>query len=444
MAATKNIEIKDIARIGFFGGIRNFFADKKINEWVIFYLLIYIVLLVKFITLKEMDNGAFFGIYSVAVSFYILSRFLLAYFYEPSHIKLNKNYEPTISFCIPAKNEERVIGETIMKAANSYYPKNKLDIIVVNDGSTDNTLSEIQKAQKVAKELGVGVNIINWEVNRGKREAMAECIKQSKSEIIVFVDSDSLVEPDAAKGLVKYFFDDRVGAVAGHAFVANSNKNMITKMQDARYFIAFKAYKGAESLFGSVTCCSGCCSAYRREYLLKILDEWQNQRFLGVKCTYGDDRSLTNSLLRRGYFTLYSPHAVSYTYVPDTFPKFMRQQLRWKKSWIRENLRAGTFMWKRNPIASLSFYLGVILPLLAPVIVVRALIWFPYTTGEVPMYYLFGLVIMAAIYGIYYHIHRRDKGWLYGMLFATFYTLILIWQLPYAILSLRDPKWGTR
>ena len=142
--------------------------------------------------------------------------------------------------------------------------------------------------------------------------------------------------------------------------------------------------------------------------------------------------------------TLFAPEAKAYTFVPDTFKKFMKQQLRWKKSWVRESIKAGLFIWKKNPIMALSFYLGVILPLLAPVIVIRAFIWNPMLNGGTPIFYLLGLLLMAIVYGLYYYIHIRDKRWVYGVLFATFYTIILIWQLPWAILNLRDARWGTR
>lgn len=291
---------------------------------------------------------------------------------------------------------------------------------------------------------GVSVQVIDWKVNKGKREGMAECVRKSQNEIIIFIDSDSFVKTNTAKELVKYFIDSKVAAVAGHAFVANADKNVLTKMQAVRYYVAFKAYKAAEALFESVTCCSGCCSAYKKSHILEVLDKWLNQSFLGVRCTYGDDRSLTNFLLKKGYKAVFSPGATAYTFVPDTFKKFMRQQLRWKKSWVRESIKAGLFIWKKNPIMSISFYLGVILPLLAPVVVFRALFWYPYATGKAPWFYLFGLFLMAIVYGLYYYIFTRDKKWIYGVLFATFYTIILIWQLPWAILNLRDARWGTR
>ena len=424
--------------------VTGFFTTRHINSWVIFFLLIYVVLLIKLVTIREMENNLFFGVYSVVVSLYILSRFFFAYFYDPEPPLQRPGYKPTITFAVPSKNEEENICETIMRIASSDYPKQKFDIIAVNDGSTDRTLQEMLKAKKLAAKKGVDVKVIDWKVNKGKREGMAECVKRSKNEIIVFIDSDSFVEPDTASQLVKYFIDPKVGAVAGHGYVANADTNFLTKMQSVRYYVAFKAYKSAEALFETVTCCSGCCSAYRKSAVMLVLEPWLEQEFLGIRCTYGDDRSLTNFLLKSGYTTLYAPEAKAYTFVPDTFKKFMRQQLRWKKSWVRESLKASCFIWKKNPLMSISFYIGVILPLLAPIIVVRALIWYPYTTGNIPYFYLFGLLLMALIYGLYYYIYMRDRRWVYGVVFATIYTIILIWQLPYAILNIRDARWGTR
>lgn len=424
--------------------ILQFWKDKKINIWVIFFLLIYVVLLIKLITLREIYNNFIFGAYSILVSSYILSRFGLAYFYEHEPESFDKNYQPTISFAVPSKNEEENIRETIIKIAQTDYPKNKMDIIAINDGSSDNTLSEMLEAKKIASKIGVKVIVVDWKINKGKREGMAECIRRSKHDIIIFIDSDSFVEPDTAKELVKYFIDEKVGAVAGHAYVANANVNVLTKMQSVVYYVAFKAYKSSEALFDSVTCCSGCCSAYRRSILTKILYKWVNQKFLGVKCTYGDDRSLTNFFLKRGYKTLYAPEAKSYTFVPDTFKKYRKQQLRWKKSWIRETLKAGTFMWKRNPVASLSFYIGAVLSIMSPLILIRAFVWYPYINHLVPWFYIMGIVLISLIYGLYYYLHTKDKKWLYGTFYARLYALILVWQLPWALLTIRDGGWGTR
>ncbi|MCK5061423.1 glycosyltransferase [Candidatus Parcubacteria bacterium] len=428
-----------------FNKINFFLKIHSINSWVVFYILVYIVLIIKLITITQIDTGFFFKTYSIVVSLYILSRFIISYFYDHKHPKYNIDYEPTVAFGIPSKNEGENIRETILRIANTDYPVDKFEIIAVNDGSDDNTLQEMLKAKEIAKKnKKVLVKVINWKKNRGKRDGMAECVRQSNSEVIIFIDSDSFVEPNTTKELIKYFSDKNVAAVAGHAYVANANINWLTKMQDVRYYVAFKAYKGAEAIFGAVTCCSGCCSAYRTKYVRDVMNDWLSQYFLGVRCTYGDDRSLTNFILRKGYITLYSPSAASHTFVPSTLAQFMKQQLRWKKSWIRESLIAATFIWKRHPIMSTSYLLGVALTLLAPVVVIRTMIWFPFNTGEFPYFYLIGLLLMATIYGMYYYAYKKNNNWIYGVIFSLFYTLILIWQLPYAIITIRDTRWGTR
>ncbi len=417
---------------------------RRVTLWIIFYVIVYVIIVVKFLTWKNLDNNLLFGIYSIAVSFYVLSRFALGYLYNPTPPVFDASYEPTVSFSVPAKNEEENIRETIVRLAASDYPKNKFNIIAVNDGSTDGTLSEMRAAQKEVLEMGVHMEVVDWKVNRGKRAGMAEGVLRSRNEIVVFIDSDSFIEPNTLRELIKYFADKKVAAVAGHGFVANPDTNTLTKMQAVRYYVAFKAYKAAESLFGTVTCCSGCCSAYRREYVLTVIHSWMNQEFLGVTCTYGDDRSLTNFLLEKGYMTLYAPTARAYTVVPDTFKKFMRQQLRWKKSWTKESIKASSFIWRRNPLMSISFYVGIILPLVSPIVAIRAFIWYPYATGKIPWFYLIGLVLMALCYGFYYYIYTQDRRWAYGVFFVVIYTLMLIWQLPWAFLSLRDTRWGTR
>ena len=117
--------------------------------------------------------------------------------------------------------------------------------------------------------------------------------------------------------------DPRVGAVCGHADVLNVRDTWITRMQAVRYFVAFRVVKAAESVFGAVTCCSGCFSAYRREAILPRLEWWENQTFLGVESTFGDDRSLTNCVLR-DWRILYERRAVSHTIVPTTFRAFVK------------------------------------------------------------------------------------------------------------------------
>ena len=164
------------------------------------------------------------------------------------------------------------------------------------------------------------VRVIDLGRNRGKRAAMAPGIRATDAEIIAFVDSDSVLEPDALRSIVQGFADPHVGAICGHADVLNVTETWLTRMQAVRYFVAVQGRARRPSpLFGAVTCCSGCFSVYRREAIMPHLEWWENQTFLGVESTFGDDRSLTNCVLRT-WKVRYESKAVSHTIVPDNLP----------------------------------------------------------------------------------------------------------------------------
>ncbi len=383
----------------------------------------------------------FFAAYGLLVSGYIVSRFAISLFYRPAN---PAGIEPHVAIVMPAFNEEAAIAQSLRSLLALDYPAHKLQIVAINDGSSDGTLRELNT---VAAHADGRVHVIDFPENRGKRAAMAAGIRATDAEIVAFVDSDSVLEEDAMRVLVQGFADEKVGAICGHADVLNIRGTWLTRMQAVRYFVAFKVIKAAESVFSAVTCCSGCFSAYRREAIMPHLDWWEKQMFLGIESTFGDDRSLTNCVLRQWKVT-YEEKAVSHTIVPETFQQFMKQQTRWKRSWTRESLIVGRFIWrKKSPLASLWAYLGIILPLLAPIVAVRAIIWLPLLGGAgAPLIYLIGIYSMALVYGLYYGLKhgRYDTLWIFGVMFVFFYIAFLLWQTYYAILTSRNPSWGTR
>ncbi|TAK04419.1 MAG: glycosyltransferase [Candidatus Manganitrophaceae bacterium] len=376
------------------------------------------------------------NLYSLMISFYILSRFILSYRYRPPR---DVGYQPSVTVIVACKNEEDSIGRTLDAIYRSDYPPDQMEVIAVNDGSTDGTHDEMERA----RERHPGLKVIHFEKNRGKRHGMAAGARVATGDILVYVDSDSFVKRETVRKLVQGFADPTVGAVCGHATVQNARKNLLTKMQEVRYFIAFRIVKAAESIFSAVTCCSGCLSAYRRKPVMEVLDTWLNQRFLGTEATFGDDRSLTNFMLRR-YRVLYHSEAVCTTLVPENYRQFFRQQLRWKKSWIRESLLASTFMWKRHPFVALFFYLGVLFPIISPLVAFENLILPLIGYGSLSLLYIYGAMLMAAIYSLCYLSRFRTGMWVYGIFFSFFYMFVLVWQTYYALLTVRRNHWGTR
>lgn len=272
---------------------------------------------------------------------------------------------------------------------------------------------------------------------------MAAGIRATTADVLVFVDSDSHPDPDAVGLLVQAFADQRVGAVSGISFVRNPYYNTLTRIQAARYFISFQLLKSAESVLGAVTCCSGCFSAYRRAAVVPLLEAWEHQRFLGAPCSYGDDRALTNRVIKDGWRTLYDSRAQAWTDVPTRYAKFFRQQLRWKKSWARESLLLLGHIWRSRPIAFPSVLIAVTAGLLSPIIMIANLLGRTLITGVLPAVYLTGLYLVALNYGLFHRAWRDDRLWPYAILATVFYLLASI-QLVWALARLRDGSWGTR
>jgi hyaluronan synthase len=398
--------------------------------------LLYWIWLAKDVSLTLFLRDPVFYTYSIVITGYIVARFALAGFYRPTP---DTGYRPSVSLIIPAFNEERCIEATLGACYATNYPVDRLEVVVVDDGSSDGTWERIL----AARERYPSLVCVQFSHNRGKRAAMAEGIRRSSGDVCVFIDSDSVIEPDGLGHLVADLREPAVGAVVGHAHVLNKAEGAIPKMQQVRYYIAFRVLKGSESLFGAVTCASGCFSAYRRSALLPVLDEWERQTFLRRKATYGDDRALTNAILRDHRIT-YQSLAKCHTLVPASLRQFLRQQLRWKKSWLRESLYVVRFIWRKHPVASLLTYISIVFGWVAPVIVFRAVIVHPLAGLGDPWFYVIGVYVIALLGSLYYGVVRRSPLWYHGITFAAMYVVLLVWQLYYAVVTLRDTGWGTR
>jgi len=382
--------------------------------------------------------------YGIIASIFLVSRIPYSYLHQDDHdgTYVEELY-PSVSIVIAAKNEEEGIFKTITTCIESDYPNN-IECIVINDGSTDGTEQEIKRAQLFFREKRV--RLISFEENRGKREAMAAGIQSAQNEIVVFVDSDSFLAPKALKHIAEHFIaDESIGAVSGNTKVENINENLLTRMQSIQYAVSFDIYKASESVHSSVTCCPGCFSAYRRSALLQLVDAWKNHAFFGSKSTFGDDRGLTNFILQK-WNIVYCQKALATTTVPEKFSIYWRQQMRWKKSWIREGIFASTFMWKkRHPFASLAFYIHFSFPIVGPILVGTVLATSIITKNpSLFLIFISGFLLLGAVFALFVRVYHKADNWMIMPLYSFLFVTIFIWQMPIALLKLRDTSWGTR
>ncbi|EKQ56556.1 MULTISPECIES: glycosyltransferase [unclassified Clostridium] len=385
--------------------------------------------------------------YSIIAAVFLLSRYLFGVLYKP--IPIDVDYTPGVTVIIPCFNEEEWIENTILSCINQDYPIDKLEVIVVDDYSNDNSVEQIKstidKLNKEAERFDAPrrVKYFVQEKNSGKRDALCRGVLEAKHDLVVFVDSDSFLDPFAIRNLVQPFKDPKMGGVAGRTDVANTYTNALTKMQSVRYYIAFRIMKAAEAYFDAVTCLSGPLSCYKKQIVIDHMDEWLNQRFLGQKATFGDDRAMTNFVLRN-YRTSYQDTAICATVVPNNYKVFLKQQMRWKRSWLRESIIAGKFMWKKEPFMAGFFYMGVLVPIAAPVIVTYNLFYVPIVHRIFPTTFLIGLLMMALLMSFAQMFFRRSTTWIFGMLFCIYYEAVLLWQMPIAWVTFWKSTWGTR
>ena len=389
-------------------------------------------------------------LYSIIAATFLLTRYLFAMFYRP--VPIDPDYTPGVTIIVPCFDEEEWIQRTIHSCINQDYPVDKLEVIVVDDCSNDRSAERVQEmiaelkaadTNDSAYRVSERIRFLQQPQNLGKRDAMARGAKEAKHELLVFVDSDSFLDPFAVRNIVQPFKDKEMGGVSGRTDVANTYTNALTKMQAVRYSIAFRVMKAAEGYFDAATCLSGPLSCYRKDLVLKYMDAWLNQRFLGQKATFGDDRSMTNFILRRNR-TTYQDSAVCMTIVPRSYSVFLRQQMRWKRSWLRESLIASRFMWKKEPFMSLGFYMGVLVPIAAPVVVIYNLLFVPIMHRVFPVSFVVGMLMMALLMSMAQLLIRRSTTWIYAMWFCVYYEAVLLWQMPVAWITFWKTTWGTR
>jgi hyaluronan synthase len=353
---------------------------------------------------------------------------------------------PKVTVIIPAYNEGAMVEKALYSAAASDYPADRLEIICIDDGSKDDTWRYMERAQRRYPHL---IKAIRFSKNRGKREGLYAGFTQGQGDVFVTIDSDSVISPDTIKQIIApLVHNPQVGAVAGNVKVYNRFRSLLARMLAVRFVLAFDFLRASQSMYGFVTCTPGALSAYRRHAILPILEQWRHQSFLGVRATIGEDRALTNFVVRQGYYSVYQRTARVYTIVPEAYKGLCRMFLRWDRSNFRESWVQLTFIFKKYrqqhrwlpilefAITQLEFpltYLFLGLLLLSFTVYPILLLKYSAALGVITLFYLF------------YYIHQeRDWEFIYGILYSYFAFLALHWVRPYALFTIRNDRWLTR
>jgi hyaluronan synthase len=282
-------------------------------------------------------------------------------------VRKDYSYVPTVSVLLPCYNEGSHVYDTVVSINDSDYPRDKLEIIVTDDCSVDDSHDWILKA---AAEFP-NVTACKNEQNEGKTHTILNALAKSKAEIVIIVDSDTLLHKRAIRELMACLADPRLGAAGGPASVRNPNDNALTNFQVFLYYLGFQLGKSIENMTRTVGVIGGYLFAIRREIFEDIRPDLEARNWWGVKVKDGEDRFITHNILMRGHGTYMDMSAVCWTTVPNTFEKYWGQQLRWRRTTIRDFF----FTLRRIPLHGMKLGLmALYVYVLTPVVIFVSLI----------------------------------------------------------------------
>ncbi len=256
------------------------------------------------------------------ISTYISLVWLLVYFKDRHRLKESYGKlesHPKVSIAIPAYNEGKNVEISINSLMKSDYPKNKLEIIVVDDGSTDNTLDVLRSFEKRSD-----IKVIN-QSNRGKGAALNNALKHATGEIFGVMDADTLVEKDTITKIVLSYTHNDVGAVVS-AIKPHSTKSLIERFQKIEYLMAILARKLMDSMETNFVT-PGAISLYNKN-LVKSLGGFDENNLT-------EDLEIGLRLRDKGHNIRTVADAFSYTIVPTDIKGLFNQRLRWNRGMLQ-------------------------------------------------------------------------------------------------------------
>lgn len=362
-------------------------------------------------------------------------------------VEKDYSYQPTVSVLMPVYNEGRTVYETIASIAQSNYPNEKFEVIAQDDCSVDDSYEWILKAQRDFTNINIRAGR-NAE-NSGKARTVCNALHHSSAEVIISIDSDCIFHTDAIRELTACFAEPGIGSVGGRVGVRNPNDSTITAIQTFVYYAAFQLYKVPENWTRSVACISGCLFAIRRELLLEIEPKVRSRHWFGIPVNQGEDRFLTHQTLLHGYGTYINNDALCWTTVPATLTELFKQQLRWRRSVIRDlffTLKTlPQHVWKLHPNSVVTLVLTPLGAIVALLAVVTMLATDPMSwAGPGPMVAYLGIAAAMAWAIRKYSAREAVKNPLAFGAYVAWSVVSSLFITPLALCTMDSRDWGTR
>ena len=360
---------------------------------------------------------------------------------------LREQHYPPITILVAAYNEAADIATTLKSIFLEDYP-NTVHVIVINDGSKDETVNIVRSFMSERQNL----SLIDLNQNGGKANALNHGLEQCSTDIVITIDADSYLWKDALRNLVGRYLSDPANtkAVAGEILIRNSRENWITKAQEWDYFLGIASVKRIQSLFQGTLVAQGAFSLYDRKTLVE-LGGWPNK--------VGEDIVLTWKILMAGYRVGHAENACAFTNCPNTFMKFVNQRRRWSRGLIEsfkdnwpilfKKRQSTMYIWWNTlfPLIDVAYTVGFIPGL---VLACFGIYWIvgPMTIALIPMAFILNIVMYNRGKVMFVHEHLSiRKNYLGFIFYVLAYGIVLqpacVWGYISEIFNLRK-HWGTK
>jgi len=354
----------------------------------------------------------------------ILRHFILIWFSYLHQRELSQGEPPDVypfvSIIVPAFNEAEVIQSSLSSLLELRYPY--YEIIAVDDGSTDGTFERMREFE--GNHYGVKVSVFRKE-NSGKADTLNYGIRRSKAPIVVCMDSDSRLTPDALRYAVRPFADPHVGAVAGNVKVINRH-NIWTKLQALEYIEGLNIVRKAQAFWRSVNVIPGPIGIFRRT-AIEATGGYDND-------TFAEDFDMTVKILSAGWKINYEPKAVAFTEAPEVLLDIIKQRYRWSRGILQalrkqKHLLAST---GGNITTPLSLWYMIFEGLVWPAMNIFSnlfFVWIALIYGMTKLLVMWWILLtildlLIAIHAIL--MEREDIGLaIYAVFYRSFYILII-------------------
>ena len=366
--------------------------------------------------------------------------------------RLSPPHYPPVTILIAAYNEALNIGDTLKSLAQQAYP-GALEILVLNDGSTDETSAETLRAiRELDWRPGHQARLLACNENAGKAAVLNRGLTQAHHDLIVTVDGDCWLSPDAMRHLVERFLSDPRGteAVAGAVLARNSRRTWLTRAQEWDYFHGIAAVKRMQSMYHGTLVAQGAFSLYRCQAL---------ERIGGWPDCVGEDIVISWGLLKQGARIGYAEDALAFTNVPEELSHFASQRKRWSRGLI-EAFKAHGSLLLHHRMTTLFIWWNL---LFLPIDLAYSLIFIPglviaffgiyYLAGPLtllvlPLAAAWNMIIFAIQRRMFraqgFRVRRNVRGFLfYALAYSLLMHPVCVWGYVNELLGMRK-TWGQR